>query len=90
MGQHMRYSSYSHGTQKILGMLTAEKTAEIENDSSLYTTLYPNQGHQKTVKKIFWKYRVISQPKYFFPVIIMQLLHPLSPFLQYGSQTVFT
>jgi hypothetical protein len=87
MSQHTRYGSSSHGTQKILGMPTEEKTAEIENDSSLYTTLYPNQVHQKTVKMIFWK---ISQPRYFFKVIVMQLLHPVSPVLQYRSPTVYT
>jgi len=87
MGQHTRYGSSSHGTQKILGMPTEEKTTEIENDSSLYTTLHPNQVHQKTVKMIFWK---ISQSKYFFKVIIMQLLHPVSPVLQYRSPTVYT
>jgi len=40
--------SSSHGTEKILGMPTEEKTAEIENDSSFYTTLYSNQVRQKT------------------------------------------
>jgi len=76
MGQRMRYGSSSRGTQEILGMSPEEKTAEIENDRD--TTLYPNQVHQKTVKMIFWK---ISQPRYFFKMIITQLLHPISPIL---------
>jgi hypothetical protein len=41
--------------RKILGMPPEEKTAEIDNDSSFYTTLYPNQVYQKTVKMIFGK-----------------------------------
>jgi hypothetical protein len=87
MGQRTRYGSSSRGTQKILGMPSEEKTAGIENDSSFYTILYPNQVHQKTVKMIFWK---ISQPRYFLKMIIMQLLHPISPILQYRSPTVYT
>jgi len=55
MGQHTRYGCSSHGTQKILGMPLEEKSAEIENDRSFYTTLYPKQVHQKTGKMIFWK-----------------------------------
>jgi hypothetical protein len=49
-------------------MLTEEKMAGIEIDSSSIR-IQPctqKQVHQKMVKKIFWKYQMISQPREIF------------------------
>jgi hypothetical protein len=90
MGQHMRHDSYSHGTLQILRMLTAEKNAEIEKRRQFVYHLVPKSRPSEDSKEDIMEILDNQSAKIFFLVIIMQLLHPLSPFLQYSCKTVFT